>query len=210
MSDVVKCCTLSGKHSHTCCAHSQRAAVVLSNSLIAGDNAFSQVNVWLSYFGAALRDISMSSHNYVYVPIIYLIFWNCHIWVCGKYAFLSYCNWLCSGLDITLCHLPFSAPYMRQWIRSVLVQIMPIRRKSLSAPMLEYCWFDLWEQNLVKSWSKFIHFHSIKCIQKGVCDMVAILSRPQCVEPVQGCYFGSRIWCNDARFRNIKYRYYQR
>ena len=36
----------------------------------------------------------------------------------------------------------------------------------LSEPMLKYCQLDPWEQNSVKSWSKFIHFHSRKCIWK--------------------------------------------
>ena len=36
----------------------------------------------------------------------------------------------------------------------------------LSAPMLEYCWLDLWEQTYVKSYSRCMHFHSWKWIWK--------------------------------------------
>ena len=36
------------------------------------------------------------------------------------------------------------------------------RTKPLSEPMLEYSWLDPWEQIQLKSYSKFIHFHSKK------------------------------------------------
>ena len=38
--------------------------------------------------------------------------------------------------------------------------------KPLSEPMLEYCYLDPLEQTSVKSQSKFIYFHSRKCIGK--------------------------------------------
>ena len=64
-----------------------------------------------------------------------------------------------------------------------LVQIMacrPVGAKPLSEPMLEYCRFHLWERTSVKSESKFIYFHSRKCI--SICGLQnVILSRPQCV-----------------------------
>ena len=44
--------------------------------------------------------------------------------------------------------------------------LSPGRAKPLSEPMLEYCYLDPWEQTSVKSQSKFIYFHSRKCIWK--------------------------------------------
>ena len=51
--------------------------------------------------------------------------------------------------------------------------------KPLSEPMLEYCQLDPWEQTSMKYQSKFIHFHSRKCIWNVVWKMAAILPRPQ-------------------------------
>ena len=38
--------------------------------------------------------------------------------------------------------------------------------KPLSEPMLEYCWLNPWQRISVKSQSKFIYFHSRRCIWK--------------------------------------------
>ena len=64
---------------------------------------------------------------------------------------------------------PPSAAYMPQRIRSTLFHIMVCRlfgAKPLSEPMLGYCQVDPQEQTSVKFISKFIHFHSRKCIWK--------------------------------------------
>ena len=64
---------------------------------------------------------------------------------------------------------PPSAAYMRQWIRSVLVQTMAwclYGTKPLSEPMLGYFQLDHWEQISVKFWPKYKTFHSRKCIWK--------------------------------------------
>ena len=58
--------------------------------------------------------------------------------------------------------------------------------KPLSEPMLEYCQFHHWEQTSVKCKSKFNMSHWRKCIKNVVCEMAAILSRPQCVNPCLG------------------------
>ena len=47
---------------------------------------------------------------------------------------------------------------------------------GLSDPKLEYCWFEPWEQTSVKSLSKFMYFHSRKCI----CKMLSGKWRPSC------------------------------
>ena len=57
--------------------------------------------------------------------------------------------------------------------------------KPLSEPILEYCQLDPWEQTSVKYQSKFIHFHSRKCIWNVVWKMAAILPRPQWVNSAQ-------------------------
>ena len=62
---------------------------------------------------------------------------------------------------------PLSAAYMRQWIRSALVQIVPCRlfgAKPLSKPVLVYCQLDPSEQTSVELLSKCKTFHSRKCI----------------------------------------------
>ena len=54
--------------------------------------------------------------------------------------------------------------------------------KPLSEPMLEYCWFETYEQTSVKFVAKFINFHSRKCIRK--CRMqnaVYFVSGPMCL-----------------------------
>ena len=61
---------------------------------------------------------------------------------------------------------PPSAAYMRQWIGSVLVQIMACRlfgAKPLPEPMLAYCSLGSWEQISMKFKSEFYHFPSRKC-----------------------------------------------
>ena len=62
-----------------------------------------------------------------------------------------------------------SAAYMRQWIRSALVQILAwcrIGDKPLSKLMLGYCQLDPYEQTSVKFQSKHKFFNSRKCIWK--------------------------------------------
>ena len=55
--------------------------------------------------------------------------------------------------------------------------------KLLSEPMLEYCWFDPWEQTSVKYLSQNLYF----LIQENAFEIVvgklaAILSLPQCIK----------------------------
>ena len=74
---------------------------------------------------------------------------------------------------------------MRQKPNPLLVQIMICRLfgpKLLYEPILEYCLIYHWEQTSVKSYTKFMHFHSRKNIRNVVWKMAAILSRPQCVK----------------------------
>ena len=59
--------------------------------------------------------------------------------------------------------------------------------KPVSEPMLEYCWFDHWEQTSMKSLSKLIHFCSRKCICKCRLENGGHLSRPQCVKVRKVC-----------------------
>ena len=76
-----------------------------------------------------------------------------------------------------------SDAYMRPKTASS-VQIMASRldgAKPLSEPMLEYCCLDTWDQTSVKSQSKLIRFHSKNTFETIVCEMAAILSRPQYV-----------------------------
>ena len=86
---------------------------------------------------------------------------------------------------------PSSDTYMRQWIGSVLVQIMACRSfgaKPSSEPMLGYCQFDPKEQTSVKFPSKYKTFHSRKCIWKyHFCDMAVILSTGRWVK----CFIGN-------------------
>ena len=61
------------------------------------------------------------------------------------------------------------AAYMRQWIRSILVQIMArclFGAKPLSKPMMGYCQLDLKEHTSVKLQWKYKIVHSQKCIWK--------------------------------------------
>ena len=63
-------------------------------------------------------------------------------------------------------------------MRRSLVQIMAchlVGAKPLSEPMLGYYQLDPKEQTSVKSQSKFKHFQQ----KSVVCEMAAILSRPQ-------------------------------
>ena len=53
--------------------------------------------------------------------------------------------------------------------------------KPLPETMLEYRWLDHWEQTSVNSQSKFIHFHSWKCIWKRRLENGGHLFRPQSV-----------------------------
>ena len=75
---------------------------------------------------------------------------------------------------------PLCAAYVRQWIGSVLVQIMACRlfgAKPLPKPMLGYCRLDPYEQTSVKfhqTTKLFIHKNACENI---VCEMASILSR---------------------------------
>ena len=55
--------------------------------------------------------------------------------------------------------------------------------KPLSEPMLEYCQLDHWEQTSVKFKSQFNQFVGEIAFENVVCEVAAILSRPQCVNP---------------------------
>ena len=59
----------------------------------------------------------------------------------------------------------------------------PIGAKPLSEPMLEYCYFEPWEQTPVKSYAQFIQVNALEDV---VCEMAAILSRSQCVNGFNG------------------------
>ena len=85
--------------------------------------------------------------------------------------------------------------YMRRHLRTSLVQIMVCHlfcAKPLSEPMLEHCQLDPWEQIAMKSSLKFKHFHSKNAFENVICKLVAILSRPECVNSY---YFRHNITC---------------
>ena len=52
--------------------------------------------------------------------------------------------------------------------------------EPFSEPMLEYCSFGPQEQTLNKHLSQFTFFHE-NAFENVVCEMAAILARPQCV-----------------------------
>ena len=57
------------------------------------------------------------------------------------------------------------------WVGELIIigSVMACRlvdAKPLCEPMLEYCWLYPYEQALMKYYSKFIHFHSRKCMWK--------------------------------------------
>ena len=57
-----------------------------------------------------------------------------------------------------------------------------IGAKPLSEPMLEYCWLDPWNKlqwNFNRNSESFIQENVFESV---VCEMAAILSRPQCVK----------------------------
>ena len=103
-----------------------------------------------------------------------------------------------------LTHLPPCAAYMRQWIRSALVQIMACRlfgTKPLSEPMLVCCQLDSWEQFSIKFESEFYHFHSRKCIQScRLPKMAANMSRGRVNTNLSNdflpdsTYYGNQYW----------------
>ena len=75
----------------------------------------------------------------------------------------------CGPVENTLNSSLPSAAYMRQWIRSALVQIMACHlfdAKPLSKPILGYCQLAPQEETSVKFSSKYKAFHSQKCIGK--------------------------------------------
>ena len=71
--------------------------------------------------------------------------------------------------------------------------------KPLSEPKLEYCQLDPSEQYSVKYQSKFIHFHSRKCIWNVVWKLATILPRPQWVKAfkTQSLYLNAWWRCFD-------------
>ena len=74
---------------------------------------------------------------------------------------------------------PPSAAYMHQWIGSALVQIMACRlfgAKSLSKPMLDYCWLD--PSNKLQ-WN--FNRNSYICIQENPLKMSSGKWRPFCL-----------------------------
>ena len=102
------------------------------------------------------------------VMFIYsFIYWaqnkyNYFVYCISIYSFIVYKNKYIHNVYCTITIIqndfnssPPSAPYMNQWIRSALVQIMACRRfgtTPLSKPKLGYCQLDPWEQTSVKFW----------------------------------------------------------
>ena len=79
-----------------------------------------------------------------------------------------------------------SDAYMHQYNIPTLVQIMACRlfgTKPLSDPILPYCQLHPKEHISVKFSLKFKVFIKQNALENVVCEMVAILSKPQCVEP---------------------------
>ena len=93
---------------------------------------------------------------------------------------------------------PHSTANMRQWIRSVLVQIMACRlfgAKPLSKPMLGYCQLDPQEQSSVKLYANTKHFIHENASETIVCEMAAILSRGRWVKVL--CEMKRKKWLWD-------------
>ena len=86
-----------------------------------------------------------------------------------------------------------SGVYMRQKNKPSLVQIMAcglFSAKPLSEPMLSYCLLDPKEHFSAKFYLEFKSFiHKNVC--ENVCEMAAILSRPQCVKSKCLCCMGN-------------------
>ena len=55
-------------------------------------------------------------------------------------------------------------------------------------PVLAYCLSDLRDQILMKSYSKYNHFQTIKSFENIACKMSAILSLPQCVKGIASLF----------------------
>ena len=53
-----------------------------------------------------------------------------------------------------------------KFLKSEIMACRLTSAKTSSEILLEYCYLDPKEQTLLKSWSKFIHFYSRKCIWK--------------------------------------------
>ena len=93
--------------------------------------------------------------------------------------------WMCVGVYGCRYSSPPSAAYMRQWIRSALVQIMACRlfgAKPLFKPMLSYCQLDPKEQTSLifnRNTNLFINQNASENI---VCEMATILSRGRWVK----------------------------
>ena len=59
--------------------------------------------------------------------------------------------------------------------------------KPLHGPMLPYCQPDYWEQISVKMESRYNDRQLTNAFENIVCEMVAILPRPQCVQDAMAC-----------------------
>ena len=95
---------------------------------------------------------------------ILCIIWELFLWCNKYYVILDHGN-----------SLKLSGAYMRQSNIPALLQIMAYCVKPLPEPMLLYCQLDPIEHISVKFFFKF----------KSVCQMVAILSPPQCVNSLR-------------------------
>ena len=83
---------------------------------------------------------------------------------------------------------PSCASYMRQWIGSVLVQMMACRQfsaKPLSKAMLEYCYLDHQGQKIQWNCNRNVNIFILEnAFGNGVCEMASIFSWPQCVNSI--------------------------
>ena len=135
------------------------------------------------------------------------------------------CYWICKIIRLWCCRhwrwlfvnqliFPYSASYMPQWIGLALIQIMACRlfgAMPLSEPMLEFCELDPWEQISVKSYSKFIHFHSQNVFENVVSEMAAVVA---CGKSCSDHYVRicqrqkwnfHRIWISENRSWNVSW-----
>ena len=96
--------------------------------------------------------------------------------------------------------------YMHHQPRPSFVQIMACclaSNKPLSEPVLEYCWFDLWEQiklQWIPNWNLHI-FIQENAFENVVWEMLAILFWPHCVKVIthkrdyMPCHHGQAMGC---------------
>ena len=92
---------------------------------------------------------------------------------------------VCPCYDVIMIYVRLSVNPLRYPVTHVCVQKMACRlivAKSLSEPMLWYCSWDPKEYIYVQFHLKFASIHAKKCtFEYVVCEMAAILSRPQCL-----------------------------